>query len=308
MAKTSREQVKLGTDIMVGHYGPTPEENGSEQMQEFVAALLSPKYYQTIAVNKLYAAICGDGRFNVYGQRFAEGYFAFGGGYMPVLGEALADPEPILKQGLRLDTHAHLRLRQRQQRNPNAKLVWHTADSAPADGIGCGLLAGREAVAERIAGAEMFTFADKARELGLMGAHDLEVPTRLQQNARRLLDGGYLNIADRSLREVPQDIKGLTIEEVLVHDHGEKRFLVNSVVGQRLNTALLAQDFNGWEVFVTDSGNLKAEALDWARMTTGDIDEKLTQHTAARHFDAMGAITLSGIAILGNKNLDATLR
>lgn len=308
MTNTSREQVKLGDEIMVGHYGPTPEENESGQMREFVTALLSPKYYQTVAPNNLYAAICGDGRFDKNGQRYGEGYFAFGGGYMPIFAEALADPDMVLHQGLRLDTHAHLRLRQRQQRNPNAKLVWHTADSAPADGIGCGLLAGRKTVAERIAGDEMSAFAAKARELGLMGAQGLSAPAQLQQNARRLLDGGYLDVTDRSLREVPQDIKGLAVEEVLVHDHGEKRFLVNSVVGQRLDTAQLARDFNGWEAFVTDSGNLKAEAIDWARMTTGDVDEGLTQRTAAQHFDAMGAITLSGIATLGNKNLDATLR
>lgn len=306
MTQVVYEKIDLG-DIMTGHYGPTPEEATSPAMQEFEASLQNPDMYETVPADEVFATDCGDGRVDESGERQARGYFAFGGSYLPVLGEALANPDMVIKQGLKLDTHAHLRFRQLHQVNPNRVFVWHTAEGTPEGGIGCGLLAGRRTVVERIAGDEVPKFESAGNHVGVTDLSQL--PTQqLQNNARRLLDSGYLDVSDKSLREVPQDIKGLAIEEVLVGEHNEWGFLVNHEEGTRLRSAELPRRHHGAQAFVTDAWGLKLEAAEWAQMNMQGLDPDFARQLAVMHNNAMGLITVSGIATLGNENLATLVR
>ncbi len=310
------ELVRL-SDLMEmrGPFGPTSEEVASPQMQEFQSALLNPKYEVEVPASQVYAAVCGDGRLDKFGQRFPGGYFAFGGGYMPILGEALADPESVLKQGLQLDTMAHLRLQKMRAANPDYRFVWHTADHVPANGIGCGLLAARIAVIERLASSEFDSFVAAGNRVGhtRLDAKD-PLAKQLQHNSRILLDSNFLQVSDTSLREVPTDIKDLTYEEVLAGKHFEKLWKVEQRPGVRTRTSEIWPQFldgnqegEEWNAFVTSAWAPMAEAQNWTRIVRGSDGAAASdlQEMANAQYNAMGLITMSGIASLGNTELNA---
>lgn len=293
---------------MRGQFGPTKDELESPKMWAFDDALIDTRFEIEVPMDQVFATLCGDGRVDENGLRYNRGYFAFGGSYMPILGEALANPETVLAKGLRLDTHAHERLRQRHKLNPLYRFVWHTDTHAAEDSIGCGLLKGRMAVLERIAGGEFGSFVVAGNQLGHTQLHmDNPLATQLQRNARLLLDSNYLNVPDTALRHVPDDVKGLMIEEVLVGHHKEKRWKVETEPLMRTRTSEIWPQFDGWEAFVTSVWAPAIEAQSWTQMTNPHVDEEHQQEIAQAHYNAMGLITVAGIATLGNTYLGAII-
>lgn len=292
MLLATQTVVPFAANVMKGHYGPTADEVASDTMAQFDAALADDANYTPVADHEVYAALCGDGRLNTDGARFSSGYFAFGGSYLPVMAEALLNPDFIIENNLKLDTHAQLRFRARVAENPALKFVWHTAADAPEDGIGCGMLAGRQAVFARIADGELDDFIEAGKKLGLVTGH----PHNLAHNAKRLLAAGYLEVPMANLRRLPEDIAEMGVEEMLVGAHNEKRFLVVHGAPKRLDTARLVAHFNGWQAFITDAAGLTREAADWAKVIGTEADA---------HLDSMGVLTIAGITTLGNENLAA---
>lgn len=306
MSTVRYERVALG-DIMTGHYGPTREEAASQDMADFEALLQDPTMYEAVAPDQVFATDCGDGRVDESGERQARGFFAFGGSYLPVLGEALADPDAVISAGLKLDTHAHARFTQLHAINPERRFVWHTAAGTPQDGIGCGLLAGRQTVFERIAGNESTRFWEAGNKLQLI-SNEKSLTPEIQRNAQKLLDYGYLDVSDTSLRQVPESIQGLAIEETLVGPHKEKVYLANNVPYERLRVTELQGRFKDWQVFTTSSWGIKLEAQEWAKTAPQALGEAQVAQLGRLYADAAGFISVSGIATLAPPELPALVR